>query len=645
MDMLFKIPSFRMLLFLSVLIASVYSKTLNENIYTSIDFGRNYCFRLNNFNSQIGCQTSRDGDSGILFQFKSFEDIENSLHDLKEPFIAVLDASIFNNITASRLKHHQKTRGILLIEDEVKKEDSFSPEKTCPGNGYNYNENVTDISSPHQCINEKLWNPKGNWLTFDDFPFGIFLIKSEAQKEVILSKTQANMENNSLKPYPLWGGEVRSFMKSAQNTETCIRRGTCDPLGGYNVHVNLVPRDQKRKKPIILLITKTDSTAFFKELSYGDQDSGVSTAVLLSVIKALSKVRDGGDSDDMDADVMITFLQGESFDYSGSQRLAYQLDPSTDDTLQLRSFNLTIDDVICVIELGPISTLKDLYLYPSQSGGVIKEVIDYFVSYNSPSITFHAVAQGTTIPPSSIHSFLRENKATPCILLTDGHDTIQSNFFGSRYDTLDNSDALATRVKNLSEIIAKVTVKLSNGTDKQLTHAKVEKSLVSEVIDCFLVNLNCTLLRRIGNRFNSTAKLPNSTLSRYSGVRNSFAVYVRNISLDFSMKDLESEVSVDKCNSTYTQNWAPIVVNDTCYGYVVNSSSAASPAFKLKDYSSTKYSTWTESRWSPNFRVRLFLMDSTSDNVTLFCCGLLYFMVLSGLIFQCHRRSDQIFPQ
>ena len=645
MDMSLKFPSFRMLLVLGVLIACVYSKTLNENIYTSIDFGRNYCFRLNNFNSQIGCQTSRDGDSGILFQFKSSEDIENSLEDLKEPFIAVLDASIFNNITASRLKNHQKTRGLLLIEDDEKKESSFSPEKTCPGNGFNYNENITDISSTHQCISEKLWNPKANWLSYDDFPFGIFLITSQAQKEIILSKTQANRENNSLKPYPLWGGEVRSFMKSAQNTETCLRRGTCDPLGGYNVHVNLIPRDQKGKKPVILLITKTDSTAFFKELSFGEQDSGVSTAVLLSVIKALSTVRDGGNSDALDSDVMITFLQGESFDYSGSQRLAYKLDPSTDDTLQLRSFNLTIDDVVCVIELGPISILKDLYLYPSHSDDVIlRNVSDWFVSYNSPSIKFHTVAEGTTIPPSSIHSFLRENKATPCILLTDGHDTIQSNYFGSRYDTLDNSDALATRVKDLSEIIAKVTVKLSNGTEQQLPYAKVEKSLVSEVIDCFLVNLNCTLLRRIGNQFNSTAELPNSTLSRYSGVRNSFAVYVRNISLDFSMKHL-SDIPVDRCNSTYTQNWAPIVVNDTCYGYVVNSSSATSPAFKLKDYSSTKYSTWTESRWSPNFRVRLFLMDSTSDNVTLLCCGLLYFVVLSGLIFQCHRRSDQIFPQ
>lgn len=209
---------------------------------------------------------------------------------------------------------------------------------------------------------------------------------------------------------------------------------------------------------------------------------------------------------------------------------------------------------------------------------------------------------------------------------------------------MNNNENLVSRVKDLSEIIAKVTVQLSNGTGA--SHAEVPESLVSEVLDCFLVNLNCTLLRRIGNQFNSTANLPNSTLSRYSGVRNSFAVYLRNISLDFSMKDLSKIVpSVEKCNATYTQNWAPIIVNDTCFGYVVNSSSATSPAFKLKDYSSTKYSTWTESRWSPNFRVRLFLMDSTSDNVTLLCCGLLYFLVLSGLIFQCHRQSDDIFPQ
>ena len=620
---------------ISTLFISANANSLNENIYTSIDFGNVHSFRMNNFNSQVGCQTSRDGDNGILYQFESVEDVKNNLQNLEEPLIPVISGSIFNNITASLFLKHSKTRGLLVLEDDEIEVGSYSPEKACPGNGYNLKENAEE-AAPRQCLSENLWNPDGNWLSYYDFPFGVFIIKSKSQKDVIISKAKANKENSLLKAYPLWGGEVKAFMNSAQNTDTCMRRGTCDPIGGVNINVNIIPKTEDDKRPIILFVTKADATAFFKDLSFGGKESGASVALLLGVVKALSNVRDNDKNNDFNSilksDFMLTFLQGESFDYSGSQRLAYQL---KNNQYGMRAYNISLDDVKCIIEIGPISISNQLYLHSTQSDETVKEIQDLFAKYTDTDFQFKTVSG---MPPASINSFLREDETKSSVLITDGQSELLSHVFGSRYDLLDNSKALTTKVKNLIKIIGNVALQLAGGIESP--QVEVEESLVGEVLDCILVNQNCTLLQRLLNK----TDLYDGRLDRYSSVgqRSNYSTYLQLLAQDLSKK--EFDLTKEKCNATFMSPWIPYLLEDTCYGIIINRTTAQSPAFKLKEYNSTKYSTWTESRWSPNFQVRLFLMASTTENTTLGCCGLLYFVVMSALIFQCHRRSDQIFP-
>ncbi|XP_063677706.1 nicastrin-like [Bolinopsis microptera] len=598
---------------------------------------------MNNFNSQVGCQTSRDGDDGVLYQFESVEDVENNLQNLEEPLIPVISGSIFNNITASLFLKHSKTRGLLVLEDDEIEVGSYSPEKACPGNGFNLKENAEEVA-PRQCLSKNIWNPDGNWLSYYDFPFGVFIIKSKSQKEVIISKAKANKENSLLKSYPLWGGEVKAFMNSAQNTDTCMRRGTCDPIGGVNINVNIIPKTEDDKRPIILFVTKADATAYFKDLSFGGKDSGASVALLLGVVKALSNVRDNDKNNDFNSilksDFMVTFLQGESFDYSGSQRLAYQL---KNKQYGMKAYNISLDDVKCIIEIGPISISNELYLHSTQpdSDETVKEIQDLFTKYTESTDFQFKTRRG--MPPASINSFLREDETKSSVLLTDGDTELLSHVFGSRYDILDNNKALTTKVKNLIKIIGNVALQLAGG--KESPQVEVEESLVGEILDCILVNQNCTLLQRLRPK---TYQLHDGRLNRYSSVgqRSNYSTSLQLLAQELSKK--EFDLTKEKCNATFMSPWVPYLppylLDDTCYGIIINRTTAQSPAFKLKEYNSTKYSTWTESRWSPNFQVRLFLMASTSENTTMGCCGLVYFVVMSALIFQCHRRSDQIFP-
>ena len=133
-------------------------------------------------------------------------------------------------------------------------------------------------------------------------------------------------------------------------------------------------------------------------------------------------------------------------------------------------------------------------------------------------------------------------------------------------------------------------------------------------------------------------------IDRYSsvGARSSnYTGYLISIASSFSKKSLD--VTYENCNDTNTYPWDSFKFGKSCYGIAMNITSAKSPAFLNKQYDSAKYSTWTESRWSNNFQLRLFLLASKSENVTIFCCGLLYFILISIFIYQCHRRSDLIF--
>lgn len=624
-----------MLLILWTLFTNVHSTTLNEKIYTPIDFGDVHCFRMNNFNSQVGCQTSRDGDSGILYQFESPTEVKENLPSIAEPIIPVIDGSFFNNATASVLLHYSSVvKGLIVIENGIGDNTPYSPEKSCPGDGFNYNENAAE-SKPLQCLKTQVWNKVGNWLSYFDFPFGIFIIQSKNQQELIIQKAEENKGKDVLiKPYPLWGGEVKAFMNSVKDTSTCIRRGTCDPVSGQNLIVNFLPRPMQIKKPIILFVTKADATAFFRDLSYGGKDSGLGISLLLSVVKSLANVRDKENNfKNFHSDIMISFLQAESFDYSGSQRLAYDLKHNS---FGANAYNISMDDIKCVIEIGPLSgSANNLYLHsPSKANEIVKKVRDYFGHYNDTDFQFNA-ADG--IPPASINSFLREDESKPVILLTDGYVELNSRVYGSRYDVLENDEQTTSKIKKLAAIVANVTLELAGGAASAYTD--IEESLVGQVLDCFLVDTNCTLLRHLMNGTEPQV----GRLDRYSSVGvSNYTGYLINIASYFSKKARPNIAYVD-CNDTNTYPWKSFKFEGNCYGLAMNYTSSKSPAFLNKQYDSEKYSTWTESRWSPNFQVRLFLVASTSENVAIFCCGLLYCVLISTFIYQCHRRSGLIF--
>ena len=613
------------------------SDSVNEALYHKIDFEDIVCFRMNNYNSQVGCQTNRDGDGGVLYLFNDKVTLSESINDIEIPFIAVINSSLFNNETLQLLTSSQFTRGVLMFEDNST--DWYSPEKSCPGNGFNYGESVADIAAPEMCLSDVKYNPYGNWLSYKNIPFGVFIIRKESEIQKIHDKAKENFDLSAkkLKDYPLWGGQMKAFMNAAVDTATCIRRGTCDAIGGLNLFSNLVPKTNP-DKDVILLIVKADATAFFKDLSFGAEASAVGLVTMLGIVNSFSKIRDLDVKafEKMNTEIIFAFLQSESFDYSGSQRLAYDLKTKQ---FGIAKYNMSLSNVKLILEIGPVGMSNNFHLHTRNKYPIEQTLTQSFVNSTKvdPKYKFF---RSHYLPPASYHSFLRELDSTPGIIITDTDEETLSRNYGSRYDILDPDNDLILRTKTLAEKVVKV---LYTYISKDSTvNPDIEPEIISEILTCYLVTQNCSLLREATNQ----TSLNSERLSRYSSIgahTSNATLYLKHLIDHLSRRDLS--LAISDCNSTNAPGWDTMFRDGTCYGTITNGSSAVSPAFVVKNYSSTEYSTWTESRWSPSFHVMIFKIASHKEDVSIFICGVVYFLLISCGIIQCYRRKDLVFNE
>lgn len=61
--------------------------------------------------------------------------------------------------------------------------------------------------------------------------FPVFVL-SEGDGKDVLAKAH---ENKRLDSWPKWAAEFKAFMWGAIDSETCLRRGYCDPVGGESL--------------------------------------------------------------------------------------------------------------------------------------------------------------------------------------------------------------------------------------------------------------------------------------------------------------------------------------------------------------------------------------------------------------------------
>lgn len=81
------------------------------------------------------------------------------------------------------------------------------------------------------------------------------------------------------------------FMWAAVNSETCLRRGWCQVVGGMSVYstpsLDISPDD---KKPIVIVSASIDSRSLFHDLTVGASSDVSGMITVLAIADALSRV-------------------------------------------------------------------------------------------------------------------------------------------------------------------------------------------------------------------------------------------------------------------------------------------------------------------------------------------------------------------
>jgi hypothetical protein len=147
----------------------------------------------------------------------------------------------------------------------------------------------------------------------EKLPFPVFSLNNEADGKDLVHKAR---ENKRLDSWPKWSAEFKAFMWGAGDSNICLRRGYCDPVGGQSVwgsfeegacslhfhrpftsarallttHWSLLS-GVDAERDIVLVMSQLDSNSIFQDLALGAEATASGITTLLTAIHALADQR------------------------------------------------------------------------------------------------------------------------------------------------------------------------------------------------------------------------------------------------------------------------------------------------------------------------------------------------------------------
>ncbi|CAH2099957.1 unnamed protein product [Euphydryas editha] len=648
------------LVLLTIAINAITCERLHEQIYSSIEGGA-ACFRRLNGTHQAGCSSSLSGAVGVVHMIRNVTDAQWLVYNSSAgPYVAVVNTWLFYDIIELLMNKSENVAGVLLYDDATMRPDAFSQESRCPNEYASW--------SKSQCSSTKtpsgiglVWNEKGTDLLRRDIPFPIFFLPQARMSEI--SKIEQcynryNIDKDNQKGRALCSLQLNSFMYAAVNSVVCLRRSAssailtptkvCDPLGDYNVYYSLFPRakeTESKKKPVTLVTARIDAASLFDGVAPGAASSVVGMVSHIVAAATLSQIIPITDVDLYDENVLWTLFNGESFDYIGSQRIAYDIargvwPPISPLSPKNISLHIELGQLGGSLKLFEENTSWPLYAFvpyensfPDQVSGFLNEMEKKF-SINNMTLT---PVFTTNLPPSSLHSFQRilgnvtENDL-PELLLVDYRDTFSNKFYQSALDDHENigfayhnisigsdgkflttDELIANGEMKESEAqvkIARVATALAHTLYKRVTGKSYTGSvsasahLVDEMLHCFLQSQACRLLAaaEFGASEESAAERAAPLyvgVAAWAGAPAGHAAHL--LALLAGAPRAANRTACDRLDEPgfsyyWLKGWNH---SGVCIQTTMNFSQAVSPAFIKADYDMTsgEFSTWTESVW------------------------------------------------
>ncbi len=659
------------------------AKRLKDRIYVSVP-AAGFCFRRTNGTHQIGCSSDRSGNVGVIHLIEEPDDltwlIEKGQH---EPYTAVFTPDLFNQERLGRLRDSGKVSGVVLLqtpESESEAPSAYSDDAACPNSVSSLYAGTSD-----QCnVADAPWNPSGLGTMYESFPFPIFLITNQtAADQIVNCSTKYNKPEGSETPsYPLCSLELTSHMYSAVDTTTCLRRSNmgnalapvsfCDEMGDYNVFYFVEERNASHidadKEKVILVTTQLDAMNLFDFNEVGADSPSTNIVALLetAALIAEDKPSFGGGL----TNVLFAFMNGEAFDYIGSSRMVYDMkEKSFPNKVEEGDFVNGLQPVLDLSHIDHIVTLGQLFNVKSNgrlyahtdteftADQLVESLSSSFSSYGA-ELTKASGRKG--LPPSSIHSFLKESRALPGVHISDFDQQFTNDLYHSLYDSAKvninynystgDGQEVVEHISKVSEALADYLYAAVEGRRGRLTFSS-NRTRVNEMLHCYVENSDCKLFNAAANKYTPPFYGPfpkDRPLPQYVGVDKKsthHAIFTRNLLAYLTAGDpIESIEKREDCKAPEDQNVYEYIFlkgesvpphwtgdkkcNETsacgfCFKTTTFRRHAKSPAYVIDnyDYADAKYSAWAESSWKTT-EARLFLVSSPSLQLGHFFIGL-----------------------
>ncbi|KAK5638132.1 hypothetical protein RI129_012427 [Pyrocoelia pectoralis] len=641
-----------------------YAVRVKDVMYEIFD-GRTTCFRRLNATHQIGCSSKKGGSIGIIHYVETLSDLTFILNNgTGSSYIPVMPLQLLKPSTLELILANNLVNGIVLYNNSAL--ESYTHERTCPNQLSNL-DNTCDIA----------WNPEGTGLLYRDLPFPIHYVNDDdlhKMKQCFTTFNNYSYETHSKRS--LCSIELDAFMFATTNTPTCRRRSHlktnlnpvkfCDPLGGENVWSTLFPMDDNRpsSKTFVVLAARLDTTTLFQSVFPGAVSPITSLVTFLSTADYLKRmVRD---VDNYDQNVLFLLLNGESYDYIGSQRVVYDMQRNAFPLKQESDATnpvplIRVKDISLFMELSHLSKSDTLYVHNTKEASNIFSVLQANNNFSKIE-TVDGV-----LPPASIHSFLKERENMSGAVIANYKHTYVNKFFNSIYDNASNidyryynvsegdyaeipQDSIQHFTANVSEMLAKSIYREIIGKD-YAGNETTRIGLIDELYNCYLLDADCKVHQAVQRK--KLRETPYNSYSLYVGVTvvPNLLTYAIGLTLAWLTGNVTNSTMCMKDTHTplfqyFNMSASMDNLNTTvCYRTTMNFSEALSPAFIIDDYDwkSGKYSSWSESTWK-DLSVRMFLKPASAEERFTLAIGSITMIMSIILIYFIKTRANILFP-
>lgn len=667
------------------------SVRIQDKIYYTLT-SDHYCPRRLNATRSVGCTSNLGGNNGILWIVEDESDLKHVLQTGQTPpYIVVLKQKHFTKANILKFKDNlNRINGVVFnpsIENEAPVPNQpFSPEDSCP-NRYSGLYNGTEFA---ECKMNTWLETSASGLMYEDIPFPIFMIKDKKSLDMIEDCFSHNVDTNNRqvqKSSPLCGIHLDSFMTAAVNSKKCLNSHSfsdelmqqtgsrCRAIIPRNIFAyfrpafskgtqvkNKIKPDYVEKNSIIMLTAKLSSISLFNDDSPGADSTITGIVALLSVADALRYARPT--FPEVGNNIVFALIDSEPFDYTGSTRMVDDMvkgnfpnsyfHRTSNDSQYLMNMNLSaINTIIDLNQLANYKHSKDLYIHfdPSRSSANLDSLAQkLFDSGNRHGINFQKAtskdghSNRLPLPPSSVQTFLKYlqhgDELTGAVISNYNYE-YKNKFYHSTYDSFHNINEtsmqqLVDHLVKVSSSLAEVVLELALKGDKNV-QLSVDRELVSNLLQCYLVSADCKLFTEAWYFGRSLPKGPIQTYKDPTYDSDDMNVEITKNLLSYFLREEQGSLNETQCYKLDETSgaFAYLYINGqrkqgSCIKSQVVSIYASSPAFSLKDNSidiDLRYPAWTVSANNIRNPVSIYLIHGPLYDWVVFSLGILITIV------------------